>query len=260
MKLSLLFLLLWLPLFSSTEKKIIIASFPTQQQADKALTIFESKLNSQFLKKQQQSYFNIVARPSGKTYIIAIEPIESYKEAVRIKKLLPWEYADAFINNYTPPKLKISTQTANVKTTQKPLLESIKPIASPSSEISDATQEIEPVVKANTIKPKQEQTDISHTAVVVAEKEPETIQEPLRLDDTTAIDTRKQMTFFETFLKPEYLLIGMSVIALILLLCFIRYYRKYHHLKKQLVSHEAHDNSSIDSMPKSSDIFFVRQH
>jgi len=260
MKLSLLFLVLWLPLVASTEKKIIIASFPTQQQADKALTIFESKLGSPFLAKQQESYFNIVARPSGKSYIIAIEPIESYREAVRIKKLLPWEYADAFINKYTPPKPHILTEVSMPKTTEKP---SSIPVNKPSSqklEDSQSITETPSVMESNTIKSKQKETNTSHMVTVAETTKSSTVTQQTSPIHVITANTKEPLTLSETFLQLEYLLIGISILALILLLCFLRYYRKYHHLKKQLISNGINESSDIDNRSKSSDIFFVRQH
>ena len=261
MKLSLLFLVLWLPLVASTEKKIIIASFPTQQQADKALTIFESKLGSPFLAKQQESYFNIVARPSGKSYIIAIEPIESYREAVRIKKLLPWEYADAFINKYTPPQPDTLVEVAVPKTTQKL---SPTPLNKPSSQKLEESQSITKIpstVQSNIIESKQKDTNSSQVMTVTETTQSSIVTQKTPLTQIVTTHTKEPLSLFTSFLRLEYLLIGISVLTFILLLCFLRYYRKYHHLKKQFASKEANAHTThVDNTPKSSDIFFVRQH
>ncbi len=104
MKTIFLLFLITISLFASSERKIIIGSFPSQLAADKALKKFQSKLDSEFLATQDQYHFNIVARVSGNSYIIALEPFESYQEAKKIKNLLPDTYADAFINKYIPPK------------------------------------------------------------------------------------------------------------------------------------------------------------
>ncbi len=90
--------------FASSERKIIVGSFATEQRAQHALKQFQTKLSTDFLAAQQRLGFDVVARPSGRQFIIAIEPFPSYKEAKKVKKLLPQGYATAFINRYTPPK------------------------------------------------------------------------------------------------------------------------------------------------------------
>ncbi len=261
MKLSLLFLVLWLPLVASTEKKIIIASFPTQQQADRALSLFKSKLSTTLIAKQRQSFFNIVARPSGKSYIIAIEPLQNYQEAQAVKLLLPREYSDAFINNYTPPKSPKFIEKPLPQTAKKPSYVSVNEL--PSQQIEDAAPvtEAAPIKKSNITEPKQKETDIKPITTVTKQQHSSVTMQSDPSTDMVSIDTKEQsLTLPQTFLQLEYLLIGISVIALIFLLCFLRYYRKYHHLKKQLISNGDLNTPDNNTTSKSSDIFFVRRH
>ncbi len=263
MKLSFLFLILWLPLVAATEKKIIIASFPTQQQADNALVVFESKLGSKLAKKQDDSFFSIIARPSGNSYIIAIEPIESYQEALQIKALLPQEYSDAFINNYTPPK-SVVIKTKNIsKQTTPPQKISTQAVdhegesGHEASRISSETAPIQPVVSEPKTSVPAAQTKLkrSHDEPTPPQ------QESLKTAADTTTSTMESTLLPELPLPLEYLFIGMSLIALVLLLCLIRYYRKYRNLKKQLILREPSDGQdSMGTSSKSSDIFFVRQH
>jgi len=95
-------------LFASSERKIIVGSFATEQGAQHALKQFQKKLSTEFLAAQERLNFAVVARPSGRQYIIAIEPFPSYKEAKKVKKMLPKKYASAFINKYTPPATSLS--------------------------------------------------------------------------------------------------------------------------------------------------------
>ena len=95
-------ILLSVVLFASSERKIIVGSFTTEQGAQHALKQFQEKLSTDFVAAQQRLGFAVVARPSGRQYIIAIEPFPSYKEAKKVKKMLPKKYASAFINRYTP--------------------------------------------------------------------------------------------------------------------------------------------------------------
>ncbi|RUM65027.1 MAG: hypothetical protein DSZ03_03310 [Sulfurimonas sp.] len=103
MKTFFLLFLMLASLYGTSERKIIIGSFPSQQTADRALEKFESQLDSEFYVIQDQYGFNIVARPSGRTFIVALEPFDSYQTAKEVKEFLPPAYADAFINKYTPP-------------------------------------------------------------------------------------------------------------------------------------------------------------
>ena len=96
-------ILLSVVLMASSERKIIVGSFATEQGVRHALEMFQSKLGSDFLLAHQRLGFQVVARPSGRQYIIALEPFASYKEAKKVKKLLPKGYETAFINKYTPP-------------------------------------------------------------------------------------------------------------------------------------------------------------
>ncbi len=103
MKTIILLFLTLISLYASSERKIIIGSFPSQNEADKALEKFESQLDAEFYVIQDQYGFNIVARPSGRSFIIALEPFENYRVAKEVKAFLPPTYADAFINKYIPP-------------------------------------------------------------------------------------------------------------------------------------------------------------
>ncbi len=249
MKLSLLFLLLiGLPLLASTERKIIIGSFPTQQQADNALEVFESKLDSRFKEQQRRSRFNVTARPSGNTYIIAIEPIENYKTARHIKALLPREYSDAFINRYTPPKAAaVPTIPEETKSDTTDVVPITAPKPLPQTEASTAHS--------------QEQPEPPLPEPVAPAKQQQSMHEALPTHVQLQDGLAESKLLAERFVPLEYLLIGVSLLALILLLCLIRYYKKYHHLKKQLASGEYRDErNSTATSSKSSDIFFVRQH
>ncbi len=115
MKIVIVFMLLALTLIASSERKIIVGSYTTEKRAVQALKTFQTKLDAPFFAAQQRLGFRVVARPSGDQYIIALEPFPSYKEAKKVKKMLPKKYASAFINKYTPPAvlpLAIARETA----------------------------------------------------------------------------------------------------------------------------------------------------
>ncbi|GEM_PF-3411467 len=83
-------------------KKIIVASFPTQEHADRALEEIENALydNENILILQSDHRFDVVSRASGKYFIVTIEPFvdrnvlqEVLDEVRKIKK-------DAFVNRF----------------------------------------------------------------------------------------------------------------------------------------------------------------
>jgi signal transduction histidine kinase len=119
MKITLLLFLVTLTLFASPQRKIILASTENAQQITSTFNTFiEKTLNDNFLQLQQRYKFDIVARSSGRSYILVLEPFLSYSDAKTVKKELPSSYKDAFINKYTPPEnesivaIKKATQTA----------------------------------------------------------------------------------------------------------------------------------------------------
>ncbi len=239
MKLSLLLLLISISLFASTEQKIIIGSYPTQKHAESALKKFESKLSSKFIAKQEQSYFNIVARPSGKTFIVAIEPFENYKEASALKAMLPRMYADAFINKYVPPAVKIEAEAeAEIKT---------EAVAKP--EVS--TKQLQSTAQILSVN-----TELPETTVETPQKEESNVTLPQSLDT-------KMLNTIPLLVPLEYFL-GVSIIVLIFLLLFIKFYRKHQHLKGELKNSKtisddhSDEKNNLQKTAKSSDIFFIR--
>ncbi len=237
MKSTFFLLLISISLFSSTEQKIIIGSYPTQKHADSALKKFESKLGSQFILKQEQSYFNIVARPSGKTFIIAIEPFKSYKEASAVKAILPRMYADAFINKYVPPVVK-----AEIK------------IETTATKPQKSTKQLQPTVETSNVT-----TMLSKTTAKPIQEKQLNVVPPQNLET-------EELHIPSPLMPLQYLLIGISIIVLIFLLLFIKFYRKYHHVKEQLKDSKPTSDNSLDEKnnfqkkAKSSDIFFIRQY
>ncbi len=152
-----LFISLTIALLASSERKIIIGSYATEREADHALKAFQSKLDSSFLATQKESGFHSVARASGRQFIIALEPFKSYRAAKKIKKILPKEYASAFINRYTPPKSALlvalnETDTAVVKEaiTQEKTPEIQKELKVPESPMETLTQKSTPQHDVNT--------------------------------------------------------------------------------------------------------------
>lgn len=97
------FLLLTLLFGASSQRKIIVASYPTIETANHGLETFKEHVNPQLFERQGELGFELKVRPSGASYILVLEPFESYQDAKSIQTLMPSGFSDAFINRYTPP-------------------------------------------------------------------------------------------------------------------------------------------------------------
>ncbi|MCX6074735.1 MAG: hypothetical protein NTY39_10480 [Campylobacterales bacterium] len=80
--------------------KIILASYPKFDQAKKTMNLLGQKLTKKDWSIQKKYRYEIVARPSGKVFIVAIEPLRT-KEAVnsvliRFKKFYPNAYYSGY--------------------------------------------------------------------------------------------------------------------------------------------------------------------
>jgi len=169
-------ILLSVVLFASPERKIIVGSFATEQGAQRALKKFQAQLGADFLAAQQRLGFAVVARPSGRQYIIALEPFPSYKEAKKVKKMLPKRYASAFINKYVPPAvlpLPVATAPA-VSQKQEALTSNGEP---------NATKKTEAIVSEDVVKisadeiPIQQESNTTHKSDVNATAKPVSVDE-----------------------------------------------------------------------------------
>ncbi len=216
-----LFVLLWLSLSlsASTERKIIVASFPTEMEAQKALTNFQLKLSSQFLALKKRYQFTIVARSSGRSYIIALEPFNSYKEAKDVKSTLPTDYNDAFINRYTAPEsstiIKIIETDNNFKA----------PIVKRES-IETAPLKI-PFEKREKIDNSVDKKLSKKIASIIQKME--TDKTPLNREVTPTAHTLTEKSSMPSYLLPAIL----SAIIVLLLALLFRLYRNQQRLKQE---------------------------
>ncbi|MDD2781087.1 SPOR domain-containing protein [Sulfuricurvum sp.] len=83
--------------------KIVLASFASFDEAKSALEKLGSKVGENELVLQKEYRFDIVARPSGKAFMLAIEPLETQQGAESVLKQFKKHYPDAYINGYFGP-------------------------------------------------------------------------------------------------------------------------------------------------------------
>jgi hypothetical protein len=104
-------LIIWLGLFFSIVLqageakgyKIVLASYPSFNEAKLTLHTLETKIKDNERSLQKQYHFEIVARPSGKAFIVAIEPLENKTSAGTVMKQFKHLYPNAYINGYYGP-------------------------------------------------------------------------------------------------------------------------------------------------------------
>lgn len=83
--------------------KIVLASFPTFDEAKAKLAILDSQLGADERAIQEKYHYEIVARSSGKAFILAIEPLETKVITDQVIKQFGNLYPDAYSNGYFGP-------------------------------------------------------------------------------------------------------------------------------------------------------------
>lgn len=83
--------------------KIVLASFPTLDEAKAKLAVLDSQLGADERAIQEKYHYEIVARSSGKAFILAIEPLETKAITDQVIKQFGHLYPDAYSNGYFGP-------------------------------------------------------------------------------------------------------------------------------------------------------------
>jgi len=182
MKTALLLLLVTLSLFASPQRKIILASSTDSHTIKRAFSTFESKLDETFSELQQRYNFNIVARSSGRSFILVLEPFASYSDAKSVKKKLPRTYKDAFINKYSPP------EDESIITIKKAIIE-----------VEQITVKSNPTPPELSIPKEDEDTNLTLLAATQEQNETESLAPTIIHEENT---TQESTTEAETEVKP----------------------------------------------------------
>lgn len=83
--------------------KIILSSFQTLEEANSSMQMLGSRIGSDEAALQKENGYEIVARASGKAFIIAIEPFSSQEGAEKVKNAFLKYYPGSYINGYFGP-------------------------------------------------------------------------------------------------------------------------------------------------------------
>lgn len=106
-KLFIIVLFTFLSIYSYADQskgyKIVLASFPTLDEAKAKLAILDSQLGADERAIQEKYHYEIVARSSGKAFVLAIEPLETKAITDQVIKQFGHLYPDAYSNGYFGP-------------------------------------------------------------------------------------------------------------------------------------------------------------
>ncbi len=83
--------------------KIVLASFGTFDEAKGKLNDLSKRLGEDEKNLRNEYGFEIVARPSGKAFMVAIEPLKSEEDAKAVLNSFKKFYPDGYINGYFGP-------------------------------------------------------------------------------------------------------------------------------------------------------------
>lgn len=83
--------------------KLVLGSYATFAEAKKVLAVTGEALTPSQMNLLEKYHSSLLARPSGKGYILVIEPLANKKEAQEIKKHFSAAFPDAYISGYFGP-------------------------------------------------------------------------------------------------------------------------------------------------------------
>ena len=152
---------------SKPMKKIVIRSFYKKSQAERELARCNEVLSREkrYAELREKGEFRLHARPSGRFYIVVIEPLRP-EEARRLLPGVRRYYADAFVNRYSPPRTTIENKPATAAPHKKEKTlpaTSARKVASAAAAQSDSERnETNGSVKENLSVPKSEKEVVPH--------------------------------------------------------------------------------------------------
>lgn len=91
-------------LCATEQRKIILSTHETLNSAEEYLDVFIKRYGKEIGEKQAKYGFEVKARPSGKMYILVLEPFENYAHAQETARIFQSEYPKVNINAYSPPE------------------------------------------------------------------------------------------------------------------------------------------------------------
>jgi HPt (histidine-containing phosphotransfer) domain-containing protein len=82
------------------ERKVILSSFTTFDEAKKGLTQVGERIGEREWELARHYNFNVIARPSGKAFVVVLEPLSDNEGASVVLKHFQKYFPDAYVSDY----------------------------------------------------------------------------------------------------------------------------------------------------------------
>ncbi len=240
---TLLFIAVGILNASYSYKKIVLASFPTQREADRIFKKIKAQLyaDAQITALEQAHHFRLVSRASGKYFIISIEPFRDKKVLLKVLRAAKKIRKDAFVNRFVSDVDLFSS--------------TVKKEVAPPVVVKEQVHEKPPVIKKTPLS----ETNSTHPASIAVVKKVKTVEPQARVMEHKHSVTHKKESspvVVPPVVDSQNLLILYAVIALLVALLLLLIYRNFQ-LKKQRKAVEK-DNEELYKMMKHKDVAFAK--
>lgn len=118
--------------------KVVLASYPTFEEAKKNLDVLGSRLGDAEKALQKRYGYEIVARPAGRSYIIGIEPLSSIEEKESVLRHFKRLYHDAYGDKFYGPTEGTVVLESTANNSSDEAQEAITPASEPLPEADAA--------------------------------------------------------------------------------------------------------------------------
>jgi len=218
------FLLLMLPflLEASSYKKIVVASFKTQVEAQRVLDFVNEKIAREpsIVKLQLKHRFDFVTRTSGKYHIVAVEPFENKKVLRTILNNIQLLYPDAYVNSVRLEDILV----------QKERLE-IEIVIEDDDLTSDTLNEDDFIIEVIDEDEEIEKENIEESSLILIEENQSKVETEVTKNDTTRLEPvveKKEIinTKKENSIDGSWVFIALLIALIIVLVLIILLQRK----------------------------------
>ncbi len=201
-------LLLVMPALHAQEKKIIVSSLGTPEKAERALNELQHYLEAypDISSLLDENGIALHTRPSGKYFIVVIEPFSNKEHLSKVKQTIQQRYPGLFVNNYTPETDLIvaeSTTPSKVTIQEEVTIDMVTEEVPESLLIIKESEDAAPrVVAADTVEVPQ---------VIALNKE--TLEEPVKTTTSTEATAPKTKAVIEKIVEKTAPVVSKTVNA-----------------------------------------------
>ncbi|GEM_PF-2676566 len=201
-------LLLVMPALHAQEKKIIVSSLGTPEKAERALNELQHYLEAypDISSLLDENGITLHTRPSGKYFIVVIEPFSNKEHLSKVKQTIQQRYPGLFVNNYTPETDLIvaeSTTPSKVTIQEEVTIDMVTEEVPESLLIIKESEDAAPrVVAADTVEVPQ---------VIALNKE--TLEEPVKTTTSTEATAPKTKAVIEKVVEKTAPVVSKTVNA-----------------------------------------------